>query len=225
MSIDPSRAVRRRAVALSLLLALLVFAPPAPGAPQGEPEPPPEDPATPDEPLAEEAAVPEGEPATEESAPQEEPVAPPPAEPPPPPPPSDLELAQATLGHIVQVGQALHSWVRDTRLERDRRPPTGRPPRDVEWERCPPISHADLAALLVPAYLREVPENDSWGRPLEFCLDQRLAASFQQYGVRSAGADGEYESGGYQQGGFAENDLDRDLVWMDNRFVRWPAAE
>lgn len=137
-------------------------------------------------------------------------------------PGSDLDRAQATMGRMLEVGRALHAWARDTRLERGRRQPPTRPPREVRWDRCPDVGHAELVQLLVPAYLREVPEEDSWGRPLQFCVDRRLSGASQQYGVRSAGSDGEWEDDPYRVGGFPETRLSSDLVWMDGYFIRWP---
>lgn len=149
------------------------------------------------------------------------------AEPPPAAeaPGSDLDRAQATMGRILEVGRALHAWARDTRLERGRKQPTGRLPRELRWDRCPGIGHAELVELLVPAYLREVPAEDSWGRPLQFCLERRLNGANQQYGVRSAGNDGEWENDPYQVGGFPETRLSGDLVWMDGYFLRWPEPQ
>ncbi|HEX6203894.1 MAG TPA: hypothetical protein VF100_12890 [Thermoanaerobaculia bacterium] len=140
-------------------------------------------------------------------------------------PGNDLERAQATMGRMLEVGRALHSWARDTRLERGRRQPTSRLPKELRWDRCPGLGHAELVELLVPAYLREVPEEDSWGRPLQFCLDRRLNAASQQYGVRSAGNDGDWENDPYRVGGFPETRLTSDLVWMDGYFVRWPEPQ
>lgn len=140
-------------------------------------------------------------------------------------PDSDLDRAQATMGRMLEVGRALHAWARDTRLERGRRQPTSRLPKELRWDRCPGIRHAELVELLVPAYLREVPEEDSWGRPLQFCLDRRLNAASQQYGVRSPGNDGEWENDPYRVGGFPETRLTGDLVWMDGYFIRWPEPQ
>lgn len=225
MSLDPCRSARRGSIAALPLLALFALAPLAAAAPQDPP---------PDEEPASEEAVTEQEVTDAEVAPPSEQEATPVEEAPPqeavpaepvPPPVSDLELAQTTMGRLLEAAHALHSWVRDNRLERGRRQMSGRPQREVRWNDCPPISHADLAALLVPAYLRELPEEDAWGRPIEFCLDRRLSALNHQYGVRSPGADGTYQSAAYALGGFAETALGNDLVWMDGGFVRWPAAE
>lgn len=207
---SPRRIAAGRSAACLLAALLLAAAWPAPAAaaPPQEPEEPAAG-AAPDEAAAEEAA-----------APQED-----------VPPPAaaslgvDLDHAQATMGRILEVGRALHAWARDTRLERGRRQPTSRMPKQVRWDRCPAVQRAELEALLVPAYLRELPAEDAWERPLQFCLDRRLAGSEQQYGVRSAGSDGRYGTDRYEVGGFPDTSLDADLVWMDGYFIRWPEPQ
>jgi hypothetical protein len=226
MTFDRMIALARRAAApLAATCAAFAFALAASAAVAAAQEP-----QEPDEPEvveveAQEPAPPGEDEMVEEAAREEAAV----EEPPPPaapPPAADLELAQATMGRLLEVGRALHSWARDTRLERARRPPVYRVPKQVRWERCPGVSHAELVALLVPAYLRELPAEDAWERPLDFCLDRRLTDANEVYGVRSAGADGTFEAGGaYTVGGFPETQLDDDLVWMDGHFARWPEPQ
>lgn len=212
---------RRSAAPVAATLAALALAAPAALAAAQQPE----EPAEPEvvEVEAQEPAPPADDEMVEEEAPQEAVVEEPPA--PPAPPPADLELAQATMGRLLEVGRALHAWARDTRLERGKRSPVYRVPKQVRWERCPTIGHAELVALLVPAYLRELPAEDAWERPLEFCLDNRLNGANEVYGVRSAGADGSFEAAAYTVGGFPETQLDDDLVWMDGHFARWPEPQ
>lgn len=137
----------------------------------------------------------------------------------------DLERADLTVERLLDVGRALSAWARDSRLERGgeraRRQRARERFEEQRWERCPTIGWSELEALLVPAYLRELPKEDGWGRPLEFCLDRRFVASRQRYGVRSAGSDGEFEADPYRIGAFPETRLESDLVWMDGSFVRW----
>lgn len=205
---------RTAACLLTVLFVAAALPPPAAAAsPQdvdeSSPAAPPED-RVPQEEIS----------AQEEIAPQEEVAAPvfdPHAD--------ALDRAQATMGRLLEVGRALHAWARDTRLERGRRQPTTRMPKQARWDRCPGIEHAELEAMLVPAYLRELPREDAWERPLQFCLDRRLAGSESQYGIRSAGADGTYSADPYQVGGFPDTRLESDLVWMDGYFIRWPEPQ
>jgi hypothetical protein len=209
---SPRRIAAGRPAACLLAALLLAAALPAPAAvpPPQEPEDPAAG-AAPDEGAevaAEEAAAPQ---AAAPPAVVSEGV--------------DLDHAQATMGRILEVGRAMHAWARDTRLERGRRQPTARMPKQVRWDRCPGIEHAELEQLLVPAYLRELPSEDAWERPLQFCVDRRLAGSEQLYGVRSAGSDGRYGTDRYEVGGFPDTSLDADLEWMDGYFIRWPEPQ
>lgn len=142
---------------------------------------------------------------------------------------SDLDRAHVTTAQLLEIGRALSAWARDARIERGaqraRRGPAVDQPKEQPWDRCPAIERGALEALLVPAYLRELPATDAWGHPFEFCLDRRLSAVRQRYGVRSAGADGTFEGGPYPIGAFPEIRLQHDLVWMDGAFVRWPEPQ
>jgi hypothetical protein len=186
--------------------------------------PPPAAAASPQD-ADESSAEPQEEVVYEEVAPQED-IAPQEVEAPVLDPHAvALDRAQATMGRLLEVGRALHAWARDTRLERGRRQPAVRMPKQARWDRCPGIEHAELEAMLVPAYLRELPSEDAWERPLQFCLDRRLAGSESQYGIRSAGSDGTYSADPYPVGGFPDTRLEGDLVWMDGYFIRWPEPQ
>ncbi|MCP4590393.1 MAG: hypothetical protein GY842_06600, partial [bacterium] len=76
----------------------------------------------------------------------------------------------------------------------------------------------------VPDYIDAVPEKDGWGHPYQFALDENLHGQFL-LGIRSTGDDGRFEGHGYEIGGFVDEEFDRDLVWCDGYFVRWPEAK
>ena len=40
--------------------------------------------------------------------------------------------------------------------------------------------------------------------------------------IRSAGRDGQFEGDQYTIGAFEVTDYDRDIVWINGFFVRWP---
>lgn len=97
--------------------------------------------------------------------------------------------------------------------------------KSIDWSRCPAISYDELAALLVPAYTKELHRRDGWGHPFEFCVNRdHLGASRYVVGVRSPGRDGRWEGDGYPIGRFEPEDVDRDLVWLDGFFITWPEA-
>jgi type II secretion system protein G len=83
-------------------------------------------------------------------------------------------------------------------------------------------SAAELASLLIPQYIQEVPSLDGWKNP----VDYRLTTDFSQKKImltRSYGQGGsEDTSGAYTAGAFEPTDYERDIVWADGFFVRWP---
>ena len=110
------------------------------------------------------------------------------------------------------------------------------------------ISYATMTELLVPDYIDAVPEGDGWGHPYQFALNVDLIASRaigtrteqlvegvdierldlhgrHVLGIRSAGRDGRFETADYIIGGFPAREFDRDLVWGNGYFIRWPTAE
>jgi hypothetical protein len=84
----------------------------------------------------------------------------------------------------------------------------------------PPISVADLRALLVPAYIDAVPAFDPWERPYDYRLNLPDLLGEFYIGVRSSGADGLFEGSVYDigpTGGPAE-----DLVILNTTWIREP---
>jgi hypothetical protein len=89
----------------------------------------------------------------------------------------------------------------------------------------PVISRTDLAKLLVPKYIADIPDKDGWGHPYEFHLNASDPNAVTVFGLRSGGADGKFSSNVYTIGAFPDSDAKQDLVWIDGYFVRWPEAE
>ncbi len=80
---------------------------------------------------------------------------------------------------------------------------------------------ADLANLLVPQYVQEVPKLDAW----KTNIDYFLTTNFSQKKImmtRSYGQKGAADSGTYTAGAFEPTDYEKDIVWADGFFVRWP---
>jgi len=142
------------------------------------------------------------------------------------PKPDDNARVKETMQQIRDAGTAMFSWVTDAVSPEDKARPTATTPEDYDWSRCPAISHDELAALLVPHYIKELPSTDAWGRPLEFCLDRKPTTSHHLVaGIRSSGRDGSFEGTVYQPGAFPAQDTDRDLVWIDGYFITWPSRD
>jgi hypothetical protein len=124
---------------------------------------------------------------------------------------------EATLDEMEKLGWAMLAWKTDV--------PHAENPSDdptVDLSLIPPITPADLAALLTPFYIRCVEALDGWGRPYDVRLNQEdwnppLGA------IRSAGADGAVEGNIYDTEIFPAEDFARDLVWSDLQFFQSPS--
>ena len=79
-----------------------------------------------------------------------------------------------------------------------------------------PVTFVELETALTPNYLRDLPQRDGWGYPLEFAIEDGV------YAIRSAGRDGTYEGTDYNEAEFASPDCD--IVYSNGRFVRYPAS-
>ena len=142
---------------------------------------------------------------------------------------TDSAASAATLADMRNVGTAMMSWLVDQIVDGpaladgEAAADPVDPAEAVDWSQCPTISRDDLRAILVPTYIKEIPQEDGWGSDLEFCLE-RLDFNRSRYllGVRSPGRDGTFERAGHPPGAFAHDDFDADLIWLDGFFARWP---
>ena len=83
------------------------------------------------------------------------------------------------------------------------------------------IPSSDVDLLLTPTYTRSVPHVDGWTRALKFEMDQGIGAGpAQSYAIRSAGADGVFQTS-YTQGPI--NSFDCDIVYSNGAFITYPA--
>jgi|SRR6185436_1446159 len=134
-------------------------------------------------------------------------------------PPSDRNPQKQTIADIRNTGTAMFSWLTDqvgaAAAGQSQVPP-------VDLADYAAISHADLATILVPEYMREVPELDGWDSPYEFYLNVANPLAQKVMGIRSPGRDGLFSDTAYTVTSFDPESLDEDLVWADGFFVRWP---
>ena len=141
--------------------------------------------------------------------------------------PGDQERLKTTVQRQRDVGVAMIAWITDridgTCSDSDASAEMTDDDGNVDWSRCPLISHRELASLLVPAYLRELPDTDGWGHPFEFCLEvEDVCGGAFAAGLRSPGRDGSWQGDVYPVGPFLPDQVDRDVVWIDGFFVTWP---
>lgn len=154
-------------------------------------------------------------------------LAPPPARPAttgpgPARPPAAAATAEAgAMQDLRNVGTAMWSWYMD---QAPRRHKTGKAPVPAAENvaKVPVITRAALEKLLVPRYIKAIPENDPWGHAYEYRLSQDPDAE-EAMAIRSAGVGGAFTGDVYHVGAIAPADTARNLVWKDGYFVRWAA--
>lgn len=139
-------------------------------------------------------------------------------------PPMDA-AQKRTVQDIRNVGTAMFQWYQDQMRSRPKRPGAKEKNGDsVSFAAVPEISPGDLAKLLVPKYLQEVPATDGWGHPYEYRLQTQDLDAEHIMALRSAGRDGRFSGDSYGIGGFPKDRYDEDIAWIDGYFVRWPTA-
>ena len=84
------------------------------------------------------------------------------------------------------------------------------------------ITPANLGAELVPTYIQAIPTFDGWKKAYDLYLDTVVPIDQHVMAIRSAGRDGDPEGDVYDAEAFEPTDYDRDVVWADGFFVRWP---
>ena len=125
-----------------------------------------------------------------------------------------------TMTDIRLSGTAWFSWVTDQVSAGA----AGQSVSDLDWNALfVTQSHDDLHELLVPAYAAFIPLQDAWGHEYEYggSTDHNDPIPV---GVRSTGADAEFDSDEYTAGAFIATDFSQDIVWAGGFFVRWPAG-
>jgi prepilin-type N-terminal cleavage/methylation domain-containing protein len=125
-----------------------------------------------------------------------------------------------SMTDIRLTGTAWFSWVTDQVAAGA----AGQSVAQLDWDNLfTNTTFAQLDDLLVPAYAAFIPETDAWGNEYEYGKSERPQDAIP-VGVRSTGADAEFDSGTYTAGAFIATDFSQDIVWAGGYFVRWPAG-
>jgi hypothetical protein len=95
----------------------------------------------------------------------------------------------------------------------------------------PVISQAELEELLVPDYLAKIPELDGWDGAYEVRMHPGLPGLLEVpdlpeplLSIRSAGADGAFDTDTYTRGPYPPAEAGRDIVWVDGYFASLPQS-
>lgn len=135
---------------------------------------------------------------------------------------SDRQAQARTVADIRNVGTAMFSWLMDQVGFASPRPSQVAADATVNLFHYSAISHSALESLLVPQYIQSVPELDGWGWHYDYYLDTADPLGQQVMAIRSPGRDGAFEGDVYTIGSFDPDHFDKDIVWTDGFFVRWP---
>ena len=135
---------------------------------------------------------------------------------------SDMERQQQTVSTLRDLGTALMSWLTDQVGAA-----SAGASKTYRFDDFELKSHEEVVEMLKPTedfyYMKDVPEFDGWGHPLEIWLSTDLLSSRVMV-IRSPGRDGFYsdEALSYTVGGFPRTAYDEDIAWTDGYFIRWP---
>ena len=92
------------------------------------------------------------------------------------------------------------------------------------WGSFTTKSYTDLVSDLTPLYASSIPNRDGWGRDLEFGIASDLEAPIP-IAIRARGADGTFDSSGYQIGAFVATDYGQDIVGLEASSSSGPGTE
>jgi len=136
-------------------------------------------------------------------------------------PRTDSEAQEQTVADISNIGIAMFSWLTDQVGAAAAGQSQVPGPATVDLADYPEISYIDLEKILVPRYIKRIPEVDGWGHLYKFYLNANSVAE-EIMSIRSAGRDGAFDGSSYVVGYFDPERFDEDIVWSDGFFVRWP---
>ena len=128
-----------------------------------------------------------------------------------------------TMGDMRNTGTCMMSWLTD---QIGASAAGVRPPYDIT-DVGDTVDPADLLQSLYRSqtffYCQEVPIVDGWGNQMEYRVNSNLLAA-NVMSIRSPGRTGGFDASTYQIGAFIATDYDRDIVWADGLFIRYPAG-
>jgi len=83
------------------------------------------------------------------------------------------------------------------------------------------VTPDQIDTMLVPTYIRILPQHDGWNHLLDFAVDESIGGPnlANSYGIRSAGRDGAFDPA-YIPGG--TTNFDCDIVYLNGTFLCYP---
>lgn len=139
-----------------------------------------------------------------------------------------------TMAEMKIIGDAFFAWHVDSQGAASAGASKGRTYDPGDFEQ---LDSQELTDLLVPRYLQEVPDLDSWGQEYGYHVsDCCTSTKGDKFGLNcpiscteilmivSCGMDLSCDATEYTAGTFDAKDHTMDLVWLDGYFVRRPGT-
>jgi general secretion pathway protein G len=124
-----------------------------------------------------------------------------------------------TEADMRNLGTAMFAWLTDQAGAAA----AGQSASTVTMSAFSSIPVGTLSTILVSQYIQSVPSQDGWKNPYNFYLNYlNPLGGVGVMAIVSYGRDGSPDSTSYTVTGFDPTDYNRDLVWADGYFVRWP---
>jgi len=127
-----------------------------------------------------------------------------------------------TMADMKLLGTSMMAWLTD---QAGAAAAAGQSIAQVDLSTIPMKTEAEVAEVLVPQYIQEIPPDDAWHHPLDYYLNIDDPNADLALGVRSAGRDAIAAGDTYSSGPFDPTDYDQDIVWVNGGFVRWPQRQ
>jgi prepilin-type N-terminal cleavage/methylation domain-containing protein len=129
----------------------------------------------------------------------------------------DKAKSKKTMANARLAGIGMMNWLTDNAAAGA----AGAAGESFDLALYSPIAYDALHDVVVPTYIQYLPEHDGWKAPMSYYLDLTPQGS-RVMAIRSGGRDHVLEGAAYAAGPFDPTDYDRDIVWADGFFVRWP---
>jgi len=125
-----------------------------------------------------------------------------------------------TEADMRNMGTAMFSWLTD---QAGAAAAGAAATSDVNFANFQSTTSDALGTTLVSQYIQSIPAMDGWKHPFNYYMNYtNPIGGVGILGIVSGGRDGVLEGPDYTVTGFDPTDYDRDLVWADGYFVRWP---
>lgn len=125
-----------------------------------------------------------------------------------------------TVGDMRITGTALMSWLTDVASAAAAGGAATVSPFPTGFGSV--VTADALRNILVSQYIQEIPVVDGWKTNYDYYLDLANVLRPNVMAIHSYGRDAIKETGPFTVTGFDPTDYDRDIIWTDGFFVRWP---